>query len=233
MADTLAGLEAELEGLRKVAEGLGDSLYVAELGVAANFNGAADLRARVLGLLSQGRAENPAQGQLSFGPSRRYVQVAAHRRRYPGTESGGPGCGCRESNPPRFSLGRLGGVAMNIAKSALSAAIRRAQATPTKLAVGVLGTLAVWDLLVPDEAVEVQRIISDTEVVREQYNRMAPEDALRIHAEVAKANGEGGGLFGGLFSDIGSVVQWTAVALGVWFIGVPLAKRVMAKDDDA
>ena len=200
MATSITDLEHELAGVQAIAAGLGEALYVAQLGIAARFNGADELHARALALLepddSAAAAPNP------------------------------PGCGCRNENPPRSSLKQLGGKGVGIARAALARAITRAQSTPTKLVVGTLGTIAVWDLLVPDEAVEVQRVISGHEVMAEQFRRMSPEDALAAYQKVAKANGQGGGI-GDLLGNAGSLIQWGAIALGVWIIGVPIAKAVI------
>ena len=126
-------------------------------------------------------------------------------------------------NPPaaKVSLRSFAG-AKKFAKEVASKAAARVRTLPLmKVAIAtpfIVAPAIVWDLLVPDEAVEVSRVFAETAVLREQLQRMPPDEALRAFREVSA-------VYGG--NDSSSLVAWVAVGALALIIGVPLLKKAV------
>lgn len=190
----------ELAAVARVAADLGSSLLVSQAAERVGIVGASQLRQDIERVLS-GPAENPPCGCHA-------------ERRSP--------CGCRAENPPKLSLRALAGEARIIARDAARDLMRKSRSVSAfKLALttAALATpLIVWDVLVPDEAVEVSRVFTESAVMREQLNRLPPEDAVKLYREMSTLYGTGGG---------SSLVTWLVIGGITLLVGPPLIKRAL------
>lgn len=192
MSTPLDQFTADLDGLRALSGELGTALLVSQAAERVGIVGGADLRTRIESVLV-GRASNPPCG-----------------------------CHARAANPPKLSLKALGEEAAVIARRVARDTMRRVRTVSAfKLALtgsALVAPFVVWDLLVPDEATEVARVFTETAVMREQLNRLPPQDAVRLFKDMSS-------LYGG--SSGSSIGAYVAIGAALLIIGPPLVRRAL------